>query len=253
MQTVEASSNFHSQTSFCKELISIKSGVVLGENENKKIADHLPTNLSLTVFKCVSKSWNKLISHVYLPGLSSNVCSLYCCERSNKATGWNFAAIVFDPIQSSDYKIVRPNPYLDIPSLDIFLSEIGEWARHEVPGDWVEHLYISEFDSPMLRGIKWAKGNVYLDGMLYTLTRGKYLVRFDLKSVAFSAEVMKVPCGANGIGLIGHSRGVLYYVNYDKESRLSMWQLDYDNTSARIWILKHSICTSDMLDFVQLL
>ncbi|RZC53790.1 hypothetical protein C5167_012641 [Papaver somniferum] len=84
--------------------------------------------------------------------------------------------------------------------------------------------------------------------MLYILTRGKRLVRFDLKSLAVSAEVMKVPCGANGLGLIGHSRGVLYYINYDKESRLSMWQLDYDNASASIWILKHSICTSDMLD-----
>ncbi|RZC60266.1 hypothetical protein C5167_022017 [Papaver somniferum] len=116
-----------------------------------------------------------------------------------KLPGWNFAAIVFGPIQSNDYTIVRPNPYYDTPSLDIFSSEIGKWVRHIVPGDWVEHLCIREFGSPML-GIKWAKGNVYLDGMLYLLIRGKHLVQFDLKSLAVSAEVIKVPCGANGHG-----------------------------------------------------
>ncbi|KAI3841825.1 hypothetical protein MKX03_032162 [Papaver bracteatum] len=97
------------------------------------------------------------------------------------------------------------------PLLDIFSSEIGKWVRHIVPGDWVEHLSIREF------------GTV-------------------------SAEVIKVPCGATGYGLIGHSRGILYYVNYDKEFRSSMWQLDYQSTSASIWVMRHSICTNDMLD-----
>ncbi|KAI3983160.1 hypothetical protein MKX01_030882 [Papaver californicum] len=136
-----------------------------------------------------------------------------------KHPGWNFAAIVFDPIQSNPihYKIVRPNPYSDIPSLDIFSSEIGKWVRHEVPGDWVEHLCISEFDSPCFGGLNRLRG-MYMDGMLYILTRGKLFVRFDLKSLAVSAEVIKVPCGANGHGLIGHSRGILNDTARDAKS-----------------------------------
>ncbi|KAI3843900.1 hypothetical protein MKX03_001750 [Papaver bracteatum] len=84
--------------------------------------------------------------------------------------------------------------------------------------------------------------------MLYLLTRGKKLVQFDLKSLAVSAEVIKVLCGANGHGLIRHSIGILYYVNYGKEFRLSMRQLNCHSTNAGIWVLRHSICTNDMLD-----
>ncbi|KAI3930385.1 hypothetical protein MKX01_003413 [Papaver californicum] len=295
------------------------TGTVLGENTNKKISEHLPIDLvidilcrlpikCLIVFKCISKSWNKLISDVCLPRISADICvlNLYsgrcrrlddaycfsekrpelnyvgsiprdkdydtryfqidCCNELSlykevsvchylvvnlatnqcfsipeplEAAKENFAAIVFDPVQSNDYKIVLPCPYIDPPMLDVFSSEFGKW-----------HLLFAGSDNPKHWLIKWAKKAVYLDGKLYILTlrKKRFIVQFDLKSATVSAQVIEVPCRTRRSGLIGQSRGVLYYTNYDKEYRLSMWQFDHHSTTGSIWILKHCICINDMLD-----
>ncbi|KAI3962978.1 hypothetical protein MKW92_010345 [Papaver armeniacum] len=298
---------------------------------NKDIAEHLPIDLateilcrlpikSLIVIKCVSKSWNKLISDVCIPRITADTCVLnlyrgrlrrlhdaYCFsdkmpelnyvgsvpkDKDDDVRYWevdscnglslyqagfdcryvvvnlatnqcfsipepleaakhNFAAIVFDPVKSNNYKIVLPCPHIDSPMLDIFSSEVGKWVRHKVPGNWIQHLLVTEFDDiPRHPCIKWAKKAIYLDGMLYMLTRKKRrrIVQFDLKSQTVSAQVIKVPRPAGRSGLIGISRGVLYYTNYDKEYRLCMWQFDDRSTTGSIWILKHCICIDDMLD-----
>ncbi|KAI3925341.1 hypothetical protein MKW92_048717 [Papaver armeniacum] len=324
MGTVEPSAQKGSH----EELLSVKMEIVLGGKTNKIITEHLPIDLvidilcrlpikNLTVFKCVCKSWNRLISHVCIPRISADFCvlnlyrgDLFQCydarcysdkmpelnyrgpipkDRDNKtcyheidcchglslymakyicryivvsrATNQYFdipepledvkrmfVALAFDPVQSNYYKIVLPHPYFDSPSLDIFSSEIGKWVRHIVPGDWVKHLFVAE--SGYYKGIKWARKTVYLDGMLYLLTLEKHLVIFDLKSSVVSAQVIQVPCQTrtSRTGVIGQCRGVLYYVNYNKDCRLSMWQFDYHNTSGSFWILKHCICIYDMLD-----
>ncbi|KAI3966909.1 hypothetical protein MKW92_046236 [Papaver armeniacum] len=295
------------------------------------MSEHIPIDLvieilcllpikNLTVFKCVSKSWNRLISDVCIPRVSADACvvnlyrgflrrfrdswyisdkkpevnyvgsipkdkdkcdiyheidccnglSLYKCYRPDYACPYvvvslatnqcfripeplehvesNYAALIFDPIQSNDYKVVLPHSHLECPMLDIFSSEHGKWVRHLVPGDWVKYLFVAESNAPYYRGVKWAKKAVYLDGMLYMLPEKKYLVQFDLKSAAVSAQVVELPCPGYKTGLIGNSRGVLYYLNYDEELRLSMWQFDYHCTSGSFWELKHCICINDLLD-----
>ncbi|MCL7046959.1 hypothetical protein MKW94_002889 [Papaver nudicaule] len=296
-------------------------------------AEHLPIDIvieilcrlpikSLTVLKCVSKSWNKLISHVCIPRVSADVCilnlytgflrrfrhswylsdkkpevnyvgsipkdkgkgevyheidccnglSLYKCHQPDYASRYvvanvatnqcfripeplehvksNYAALIFDPVQSKDYKVVLPHSYLDHPRLDIFSSENGKWVRHFVPGDWVKYLFVVESDAPYYRGFKWAKKAVHLDRMLYMLTEKKYCVQFDLKSATVSAQVIELPSPGceTGTGLIENSRGVLYYLNYDEEFRLLMWQFDYHSTSGKFWEVKHCICINDLLD-----
>lgn len=51
----------------------------------------------------------------------------------------NYAALIFDPVQSNDYKVVLPHSHLECPMLDMFSSEHGKWVRHLVPGDWVKY------------------------------------------------------------------------------------------------------------------
>ncbi|MCL7048297.1 hypothetical protein MKW94_002785 [Papaver nudicaule] len=306
--------------------------IVSREKTKKRMAEQLPMDLeteilcrlpikNLTVFKCVSKSWNRLISHVCIPRITADVCilNLYrlhrkivpelcdaCClsdkmpelnyrgsipkDRDNKAcyreidccnglslymdedicryilvsrstnqyfdipeplegVKETFTALAFDPVQSNDYKIVLPLHHLDSPCLDIFSSDIGKWVRHIVPGDWVKHLLVVDYDITYYKEIKWARKTVYLDGMLYMLTLEKHLVLFDLKSLVVSAQVIKVPCqtGICRAGVIGQIRSVLYYVNYNEEYKLSVWQFDYHNASGSFWILKHCISVDDML------
>ncbi|KAI3841120.1 hypothetical protein MKX03_007848 [Papaver bracteatum] len=155
-----------------------------------------------------------------------------------EAAKHNFAAIVFDPVESNNYKIVLPCPHIDSPTLDIFSSEVGKWVRHKVPGNWVKHLLVKGFDNTPHRCIKWTKKAIYLDGMLYIL----------ISNHTVSAQIIKVPSRARRSGLIGISRGVLCYTNYDKEYRLCMWQFDDHSTTGSTWILKHCICIDDMLD-----
>ncbi|MCL7032139.1 hypothetical protein MKW94_001110 [Papaver nudicaule] len=329
MQTIVYSTHLCSQRNSCEKLSCKNYEAVFGNNANKKIGEHLPVDLvieilcrlpikSLTVFKCVSKSWNKLISDVCLPRISADICvlNLYrgkyrrlhdsyhfsekspelnyvgsipkddddntrycqvdCCNGLSlyqavsvcryvvvslatnqcfsipeplEVSGQSFAAIVFDPVKSNDYKIVLPCPRIDSPMVDIFSSEYGKWVRHKVPGNWVKHLLVPGSDNPKHRWIKWAKKAVYLNGMLYILTLKKKmcLVQFDLKSATVSAQVIKVPCSGGPSGLIGHSKGVLYYTNYDKKCRLLMWQFDHHNTTGSVWILKYCIRMNDML------
>ncbi|KAI3945810.1 hypothetical protein MKW98_023084 [Papaver atlanticum] len=196
----------------------------------------------LSLYKAVS------ICRYVVVNLATNHC--FSIPEPLEAAKQNFAAIVFDPVRSNDYKIVQPCPRIDSPMLDVFSSEFGKWVRHKVPGNWVKHLLVGGSDNPKHRWIKWAKKVVYLDGMLYILILNKKrcLVQFDLKSASLSAQVIEVPSRAGRSGLIGHSKGVLYYTNYDKEYRLCMWQFDDHTATGNIWILKHCICIDDMLD-----
>ncbi|RZC88290.1 hypothetical protein C5167_016082 [Papaver somniferum] len=331
METIKPSANLRSHRISHEEFLSIKIEIVLGGDTNKVITEHLPIDLvveilcrlpikSLSVFKCVSKSWNKLISQVCIPRITADACviklysgyvkrfcysfslsdkmpevnyvgsvpknrdkndnyheidccnglSLYKDSQSCYGTRYvvadlatnqcftipeplehvksNYVALAFDPVESNGYKVVLPLSYLDSPSLDVFSSDTGKWTRHTVPGDWIKYLFVSQCHPHYYEGVKWTKKTVYLDGILYVLTVKQCLVLFDLKSPTVSAQVIKVPCASHRTGFIGNSRGVLYYTNYDKEYRLSMWQFDYHSTTGNFWILKHCICINDLLD-----
>ncbi|KAI3916287.1 hypothetical protein MKW98_004728 [Papaver atlanticum] len=85
METIKPSANLHSHRISYEEFSSIKTEIVLGGNTNKVIKEHLPIDVvveilcrlpikSLSVFKCVSKSWNKLISQVCIPRIAADAC-----------------------------------------------------------------------------------------------------------------------------------------------------------------------------------
>ncbi|KAI3853253.1 hypothetical protein MKX03_003165 [Papaver bracteatum] len=268
MGTVEPSAQKGSH----EELLSIKMEIVLGGKTNKIITEHLPIDLvidilcqlpikNLTVFKCVCKSWNRLISHVCIPRISADFCVLnlyrgdlfqcydarcysdkmpelnYCGpipkDRDNKTCYHEIDCCHGLSLYMAKYicryiVVSRATNQFQCYSHLIYMD-----CRYIWPNIFVLHCYYPGY----YKGIKWARKTVYLDGMLYLLTLEKHLVLFDLKSSVVSAEVIEVPCQTrtSRTGVIGQCRGVLYYVNYNKDCRLSMWQFDYPNTSGTLW------------------
>ncbi|KAK2664849.1 hypothetical protein Ddye_003427 [Dipteronia dyeriana] len=274
---------------------------------------------SLIMFKCVSRSWNSLISNVCIPRISSmssplsgflfrfspmtprmdyvsysdevitdndatsngfveayssllpskyspyhvvnccnglillvseSVCRYYVCNPAIKqcvaipkarahAKAHN-ALIAFDPHESSHYKVICfPNslhcPAFKTPELDIFSSETRKWIRYTIP-----------VEPPLDKGSNWIKHNVYLDGMLYKLTKSKQLLIFDLKKLIARAIEVPEKDKTDTYGFIGVSKGVLHYANSDGSSML-IWQLDYRTEAGCFWILKQSICFRDLI------
>ncbi|OMP03458.1 hypothetical protein COLO4_10414 [Corchorus olitorius] len=149
-----------------------------------------------------------------------------------------FAALAFNPCESSHYKVVSFNYWTTYSSnktvnIDVFSSGTGEWVSHTMP-----------LDAPVYE-LPWNRHVVYLNGVLYRLTRSKYLLQFDLNN--FSARAMEVPRRRDVIhnyGFVGVSCDRLHYSNLVGRT-LFVWFLE-DRGKVGSWVLKHSISVDDL-------
>ncbi|OMP00634.1 hypothetical protein COLO4_12486 [Corchorus olitorius] len=148
-----------------------------------------------------------------------------------------FAALAFNPRESSHYKVVSFNYWSAYSSnksanIDVFSSETGEWISHTMP-----------LDAPV-HELPWIRHAVYLNGVLYRLTRAKYLLQFDLNN--FNAHAIEAPKRdlINNCGFIGVSCDRLHYSNH-LGSTLFVWFLE-DGGKAGSWVVKHSISIDNL-------
>lgn len=159
-------------------------------------------------------------------------------------------ALAFNPLESTNYKIVRLARSAAIasvthpPELDIFSSDTGKWVKHLVPLD------------PELYGFKWVNHSVYIDGVLYMLSRAMYLLCFDLKADNLNSQAIKLPETVRRVkfpedmmtlkcGFFGASKECLCYANHI-ESAVLVWSLEQGCSKAGQWILKHNIRIDDL-------
>ncbi|KAI8532455.1 hypothetical protein RHMOL_Rhmol11G0215400 [Rhododendron molle] len=161
-----------------------------------------------------------------------------------------YAKLAFNPLKSTNYKIVHLARSAAIasvthpPELDVFSSDTGKW---------VKHLVLLE---PELYGFKWIAHSVYLDGVLYLLSCAMYLLFFNLKADNLNAQAIKLPeivrPGKFPVdrttilrGFLGASKEFLYYANHI-ESAVLVWSLEQGCCKGGQWILKHNICVDDL-------
>lgn len=161
-----------------------------------------------------------------------------------------YAALAFNPLKSTNYKIVRLARSASIasvahpPELDVFSS---------VSGKWVKHLVLLE---PELYGFHWITHSVYLDGVLYMLSFAMYLLCFDLKADNLNAKAIKLPdfVGTGkypdemrniGCSFFGVAKECLYFADRIGSAVL-VWSLEQRCCKAGRWILKHNICIDDL-------
>ncbi|OMO65088.1 hypothetical protein COLO4_31564 [Corchorus olitorius] len=147
-----------------------------------------------------------------------------------------FAALAFDPWKSSHYKVVSFNYWRNYSlkkavNFDVFSSDTGEWVSHTMP-----------LDAP-IHELGWIRYAVYLNGVVYRISRAKYLVQFDINKLNARATELPKRDAIDSCGFIGVSGNHLHYSSH-VDSTLFVWFLE-DHSK---WVPKHSISINDLFD-----
>ncbi|OMO65981.1 hypothetical protein COLO4_30844 [Corchorus olitorius] len=148
----------------------------------------------------------------------------------------SFAALAFDPWKSSHYRVVSFNNWGNYSlnktvNFDVFSSATGEWVSHTMP-----------LDAPIYE-LGWIRYAVYLNGVLYRISRAKFLLQFDINRL--NACVIELPRrdAINTCGFIGVSGNHLHFSSR-VDSTLFVWFLE-DHSR---WVLKQSISIDYLYD-----
>ncbi|OMO76558.1 hypothetical protein CCACVL1_15587 [Corchorus capsularis] len=154
-----------------------------------------------------------------------------CGEQVQK-----FAALAFDPWKSSHYKVVSLNYWRNYclkktVNFDVFSSETGDWVSHTMP-----------LDAPIYE-VGWIRYAVYLNGLVYRISRAKYLVQFDINKLNAHATELPRRDAIDTCGFIGVSGNRLHYSSR-VDSTLFVWFLE-DHSR---WVPKHSISINELFD-----
>ncbi|KAH6786976.1 hypothetical protein C2S52_006528 [Perilla frutescens var. hirtella] len=152
-----------------------------------------------------------------------------------------FAALAFDPSQSSCYKVVRfeCRTWEDTDVvLDIYSSSNKSWTRHS--------LQFESFVRPSL----CIRAATYFDGALFRLSRSWKVVQFDLEELSIRAT--RLPANGEECGHVIGSIGVLMrQLCYGNQccNMVHIWTLE----KSFIWSLRHRINICDLSRGVHLL
>lgn len=142
-------------------------------------------------------------------------------------------SLVFDPGESLEYKIIRfvhSVGKVTIRLVDVYSSETGDWIEYKLPIE------------PQVSGLGWLKTSVYLNGVLYKISRDGCLICISVKSNLANLNAwstIELPFQLitdDYVGSIGASRGHLYCFNRDASNFL-LWKLK----NGVQWVLEYSI------------
>lgn len=143
-----------------------------------------------------------------------------------------YSSLAFDPIRSIHFKLVCFHCEGSPITFYVFSSESGRWDIHEVT-----------FEHPAAVH-RWYEHAVYLNGVLCYLSESKHLVCLGIDSMNVSAIDLPGNDAMKLLGLIGESRGHLYYSNHDHNT-IFFWMLE--GCSETAWICMLRICIQDMV------
>ncbi|KAL6273904.1 hypothetical protein ACE6H2_024596 [Prunus campanulata] len=189
-----------------------------------------PDAYQFCVFNPITKQ------HVHIPKAHPHEHEHFC------------AALAFDPLESNHYKVVRidysqQQPYcsststssLTLMIMDVFLSQSGEWVRHELQ---LNPMFIEGFKSSQV-----CSHFVYLRGVLYSLASSRKLLCIDLNIVqARALELPHVPEDDEDditMGCLGVSMDLVCYVKHDSSNAFRFWS--YDDRCDQ-WTLRFTLC-----------
>ncbi|VVA09687.1 PREDICTED: F-box [Prunus dulcis] len=190
---------------------------------------------------CVSNPITR--QHVSIPKAFSHEHDYFC------------AALVFDPIESNHYRVVRIDYsqqqsccYSTLTSnstltqtlvhIDIFSSQSGEWIRH---GLQLDPMFIEGFKSS-----KFCSHFVYLRRAIYSLACSGKLLCIDLNTI--KARAFELPHVSEDddnhdvtMACLGVSMELVCYIKRDSSNVFRFWSYDDRCGSGDKWTLRYTL------------
>lgn len=144
-----------------------------------------------------------------------------------------FAALAFDPSESSHYRVVLLSFETNPECLDIFHSHLGKW---------------STFRPKLPQGSQLLKQPFYWKGALYGLSMSQNLLRFGLDAMKLSVigpPDKEIPFGEGYAGVLN---GKVSYAIRDPHC-LRIWSLEEKNDHSE-WCLYYEVLHDNLLNAV---
>ncbi|XP_038718416.1 F-box protein At5g07610-like isoform X2 [Tripterygium wilfordii] len=203
---------------------------------------------------------------VYLQYYVCNPATKQCVEIPGFVGEYSksYTCLAFNPSKSPHYKVVRMvyirckhgDCYCEVLKLNIFSSDTGKWITLEMPAKASVRIRVSNkynhenekyYHGYGIRKYSWITRVIYLDGVLYKLSTEKLLLCFDLNEMNVR-EIELPERGTSDMGIIGASRGRLYYASHDG-TKVLIWLLeDHSLKLGSPWIMKPILCNNPSIE-----